>query len=127
MGERMVATTEEIRGKIDQGGKKDSTTEPIGEWEVLSPEPVASGDPFKLNPHPSTLVGKTVVLRKNHKPNSDKFLDRVAELMSDAVKAVRVIKAWEVVPGSDVEYPKPEILKKIAELRPDLVISAQGD
>jgi hypothetical protein len=38
---------------------------------------------IKLNPHPFTLEGKTVVLRWNGKYNGDNFLNRIAELLND--------------------------------------------
>ena len=107
--------------------KKNPASESLQDWEILSPETVVSREPVRVKPHPSTLEGKTIVLRRNHKPNSDKVLDRVAELILEKVKSVKIIKAWEVIPGTDVEYPKPDALKQIAQLKPDIVISSQGD
>ena len=32
-------------------------------WEILNPEGVIKIEPMEINPHPSTLEGKTVLLR----------------------------------------------------------------
>jgi len=32
-------------------------------WEVLNPQGVVEIEPMKINPHPSTLEGKNVLLR----------------------------------------------------------------
>ena len=61
-------------------------------WEVLNPEGVIKIEPMEINPHPSTLEGKTVLLRWNGKHNGDKFLDRVAELLAQKVKDINIIK-----------------------------------
>ena len=39
----------------------------IQKWEVLNPEGVIKIEPMKINPHPSTLEGKTIMLRWNGK------------------------------------------------------------
>ena len=87
--------------------------------------------PVALNAHPETLEGKTVVLRWNGKPNGDKFLTRVGELLSEQVQGVKVIKLWETDPDTaeisgSVERSQ-EIAGKIAALSPDLVIASQCD
>jgi len=87
--------------------------------------------PVKMNPHPSTLEGKTVLLRWNGKYNGDKFLSRVGELLIERVKNVRVIKMWEVDSTTAIISKKIEvseqITSKIAKLKPNIVISAQAD
>lgn len=87
--------------------------------------------PVKMNPHPSTLEGKTVVLRWNGKYNGDKFLARVGELFIEQVKNVKVIKMWEVDSSTAIISKKMEvsdqIASKIAILKPNMVISAQAD
>lgn len=86
---------------------------------------------IKLNPHPSTLEGKTVVLRWNGKYNGDNFLNRIAELLNDRVNGVKVINIWEVdrdtavISGSLQKSEK--IAAEIAEKKPDIVIAAQAD
>lgn len=86
---------------------------------------------IKLNPHPATLEGKTVVLRWNGKYNGDNFLNRIAELLNDRVKAVKVIKVWEVDRDtaviSDSLEKSEKIAAEIAEKKPDIVIAAQAD
>ena len=101
-------------------------------WEILNPEGVIKIEPMEINPHPSTLEGKTVLLRWNGKHNGDKFLDRVAELLSQKVKDVKIIKSWEVAPetvdpitGSNER--SLELMKMLAAFKPDLVIGSQAD
>ncbi len=87
--------------------------------------------PVKLVPHPSTLEGKTVLLRWNGKPNGDHFLTRIGELLTAQVKGVKVIKMWETDKStaviSDSLEKSGEITEKMIGLKPDLVISAQAD
>jgi ABC-type Fe3+-hydroxamate transport system substrate-binding protein len=96
--------------------------------------PTAAAAPVgtvQLNPHPASLEGKTVVLRWNSKPNGDKYLTRIGELLSEQVKGVKIIKLWEVDPSTAVitksEADSVAIAEKIAALKPDLVIASQGD
>jgi hypothetical protein len=85
----------------------------------------------KINAHPPSLEGKTVVLRWNGKPNGDKFLTRFAELLSEQVKNVKVIRLWETDPSTAAITKTAEesaaVADKIAALRPDLVIASQCD
>ncbi len=85
----------------------------------------------KINPHPTSLEGKTVVLRWNSKPNGDKYLTRIGELLTQQVTNVKVIKLWETDPSTAAISKSAEdsatIADKIAALKPDLVIAAQGD
>lgn len=87
--------------------------------------------PIQLNPHPATLEGKTVLLRWNGKPNGDKFLTRVSELLTEQVKGIKVIQLWEVDPStavsSDDAALSVQIAEKIAAQNPDLVIASQCD
>lgn len=98
-------------------------TEP-GESEVSLGE-------ITLNPHPASLEGKTVVLRWNGKPNGDKLLSRVAELLVEQAPGVNIIKLWETDPDTAVSSDDAElsvqIAEKIAALTPDLVIASQCD
>jgi hypothetical protein len=101
-------------------------------WEVINPEGVIRIEPMKVNPHPSNLEGKTVVLRWNGKHNGDHFLNRVAELLEEKVKGVKVIKSWEVAPETvdpitGNEKRSKEFARKIATFDPDIVIAAQAD
>lgn len=87
--------------------------------------------PVKINAHPSSLEGKTVVLRWNSKPNGDKYLSRVAELLTQQVKNVKIVKLWETDPStaaiSKTIDESAAIADKVAALKPDLVIAGQGD
>jgi len=108
------------------------TKEERQEWEVLNPEGVIKIEAMTVNPHPSTLEGKTVMLRWNGKHNGDKFLERVGELLKQKVKDVKVIKSWEVAPETvdpiaGSQERSQEFAKAIAKYKPDLVIGAQSD
>ena len=87
--------------------------------------------PMKLNSHPVSLEGKTVLLRWNGKYNGDKYLSRVGELMIQRVKSVKVIKMWEMDKGTAAISKNAEVSEhvaaSIAKLKPDLVIAAQAD
>ena len=101
-------------------------------WEVLNPQGVVEIEPMKINPHPSTLEGKNVLLRWNGKHNGDKFLDRVAELLAQKVKGIKIIKSWEVAPEtvdpiSGSQERSIELMKKLAAFKPDIVIGSQAD
>jgi hypothetical protein len=85
----------------------------------------------KINPHPGSLEGKTVLLRWNGKFNGDRLLNRLGELLTKQVKNVRVIRMWEVDPSTAVMSESPERSREIAgkmiRLRPDIVIASQAD
>jgi hypothetical protein len=101
-------------------------------WEILNPEGVIKIEPMEINSHPSTLEGKTVLLRWNGKHNGDRFLDRIAELLAQRVKGIKIIKSWEVAPEtvdpiSGSQERSAELMKKLATFKPDLVIGSQAD
>lgn len=101
-------------------------------WEVVNPEGVVKVESMRLSQRPRTLEGKTVVLRWNGKPNGDLFLNRVAEMLAQELKRARIIKAWEAVPEtiepiSGSQELSLALMRKLAALKPDLVIGAQGD
>jgi len=106
--------------------------EKIQDWEVINPEGVVKIEPMKLNPHPSRLEGKTIMLRSNGKHNGDKFLIRVGELLKDKVKDIKIIYSWEVAPETvdpitgSYERSK-KFAQKLARFSPDLVIASQAD
>ena len=85
----------------------------------------------KMNPHPASLEGKTVVLRWNSKFNGDKFLDRVAELLTQKAPGVKIVKMYRVDPSTAVVAEKMEdslkIADKIVAQKPDIVIASQAD
>jgi hypothetical protein len=101
-------------------------------WEILNPEGVIKIEPMEINPHPSTLEGKTVLLRWNGKHNGDRFLDRLAELLTQKIKDIKIIKSWEVAPEtvdpiSGSQERSMELMKKLAAFKPDLAIGSQAD
>ena len=101
-------------------------------WEVLNPQGVVEIEPMKINPHPSTLEGKNVLLRWNGKHNGDRFLDRVAELLAQKVKDINIMRSWEFAPEtvdpiSGSQERSMELMKKLAAMKPDLVIGSQAD
>jgi len=87
--------------------------------------------PVKMNPHPSSLEGKTVVLRWNGKYNGDRYLSWIGELMSQKIKNVKIIKMWEIDKSTAAISKNAEVSEQvaasIAKLKPDLVIAAQAD
>ncbi len=100
-------------------------------WELVNPEGIVRVEPMKVNLHPSTLEGKTVVLRWNGKHNGDNVLNRVAEMLSEQVKDVKIVKLWETYPDtvmvSSSQEKSKDIAKKVASFKPDLVIASQTD
>ncbi len=106
---------------------------PAMSLEVLDPEGVVQIEPtVKLNLHPSTLEGKTIMLRWNGKHNGDRFLNRIAELLVKEVKGIKIIKSWEVAPETiepitGSQERSMELMKKLAAYKPDLVIGSQAD
>jgi len=114
-------------GSVEQSGITTKSFEPSCEWEVIAPETDVFAQSVSTRARSSSLNGKTILLRRNDKPNSDVFLEKVGTLLTENVEGVRIVKAWEVMPGSDVAQPGVDTLKGISALKPDLVISAQGD
>ncbi len=105
--------------------------EAVHEWDLINPEGVVRVDPVEWAPRVSTLAGRTVELRWNGKPNGDLFLNRIAQLLVEKVKDVKVIKAWEVLPETATLSHAPEIskefAKKLTSLKADIVIASSGD
>ena len=94
-------------------------------------EKVPKVGPVKINPHPMSLEGKTVLLRWNGKMNGDKFLIRVGELLTQQVKNAKIIKLWEVDKNTAAISKNLEaseqVAATVAKLKPDLVIAMQAD
>ena len=105
--------------------------EAVQSWEFIHPEGVVIVEPLTMNPHPPTLEGKTVLLRWNGKHNGDTFLNRVADLLVERVKNVKVIKAYVTAPrtvGQSRSLSKSkEWAQMLAKLKPDIVIASQAD
>jgi ABC-type Fe3+-hydroxamate transport system substrate-binding protein len=107
-----------------------STAEQAANWTLVNPEGVAKVTPIKLNQHPTSLEGKTVALRWNGKENGNNFLDGVAAQLQKNVKNVKVIKLYETMPETNsygTSKMGPDVIAKIAALKPDLIISSQAD
>ena len=100
-------------------------------WELLNPEGTVQGEAFRINPHPQSLAGKTVLLRWNGKHNGDVFLNRIGELFVDNVKDIRILKSWEIAVETKQLSSNPDVsqqfARKLADFKPDIVIGAQGD
>ena len=102
-------------------------------FEVLNPEGVVQIEPtVQLNPHPSTLEGRTIMLRWNGKHNGDRFLNRIGELLVRQVKGVKIIRSWEIAPETvepitGSQERSMDLMKKLAAYKPDLVIGSQAD
>ncbi len=103
----------------------------VQEWTLVNPEGVIKIEPMKVNAHPTTLEGKTVLLRWNGKHNGNNFLDRIAERLTQDVKNVKLIKSWQVAPETAIIAGNPdrskEIVQKLSSPKPDLVIASQCD
>jgi hypothetical protein len=101
-------------------------------WELINPEGVVRIEPMSLNRHPCDLNGKKILLRWNGKHNGDIFLKRIAERLTDEIKGVRIINAWEVSPDTVVAISGSEersrsLAESCAAFKPDIVIGAYGD
>ncbi len=106
-------------------------SDPVRDWELVNPEGVVKIEPMKVNPHPKSLEGKTVLLRWNGKHNGDQFLNRVGELLKERVKDIKIVKSWEVAPWTAIIAGNPnkskEIVQTLGKEKPDLVIGSQCD
>ncbi|MGD0282625.1 MAG: hypothetical protein ABSB95_09710 [Dissulfurispiraceae bacterium] len=105
--------------------------EGVSELRLINPEGVVNIEPMKVNPHPATLEGKTVVLQWNGKQNGDKFMDGIAALLNEKVKNIKIIKAWQDAPELKIISQNPEksrqLAQRLAAFRPDIVIAGQAD
>ncbi len=99
--------------------------------KLIDPEGVVNIEPVHLNPHPASLEGKTVVLQWNGKQNGDNFMNQIATLLTENVKNIRIIKAWQEAPEVKIISQNPEkskqLAQRIAAFKPDLVIAGQAD
>jgi len=109
-------------------------TETVQQWELINPDGAIVLPPrgkIEIDScRPVTLEGKTVALLWNAKTNGDLFLGRIGELLAEQVKDVKVIKLWEVDPATKQYGPgalPAELVKKVKDLKPAIVIGAQGD
>jgi hypothetical protein len=105
--------------------------EGVKELKLIDPEGVVNIEPMKVNPHPASLEGKTVVLQWNGKQNGDNFMNQIAALLNENVKNIKIIKAWQDAPEVKIISQNPEksrrLAQRIAAFKPDLVIAGQAD
>ncbi len=108
-----------------------SAKEDIQSWELVNPAGVIKVTPIKMAARINSLEGKTVALKWNQKPNGQIFLDRVAELLKEKVKGVKIVKMYEVEPTTIPQSANMDVAdrkaKLIATYKPDLVIGSQCD
>jgi len=103
----------------------------IKDMRLVNPEGVVNIEPMKVNPHPPSLEGKTIVLQWNGKQNGDNFMNQIAALLAKNVQNIKIIKAWENAPEVKIISQNPEkskqLAQRIAAFKPDLVIAGQAD
>jgi hypothetical protein len=101
------------------------------EWEVINPASTIEIKTAKPAPRPTTLEGKTVLLRWNFKHNGNHYLDRIAELLAGKVPSAKAIKIYEIdrstINQSGSVEDSARLARVIADFKPDLVISAHAD
>ncbi len=76
-----------------------------------------------------------MALRWNGKQNGNNFQERVAELLKENVKDIKIIKLYEVEPWMNITAGPPymsaadadRMAKTIAKYKPDLVIASYAD
>lgn len=100
-------------------------------WDLINPAGIIQTESTETRPHPTTLEGKTVLLRWNGKNNGDIFLNRIEELLRNNVKDIHIIRAWDAIPETGSASENMDVSKrlaaKIAVLKPDISIGAQCD
>lgn len=82
--------------------------------ELLVLDPTTGPEPVQatMASRPATLDGKVLGLLDNGKPNSDKILDKVAELLAEKYKLAGVVKKRKL--NATKEAPD-EMLDEMAE------------
>ena len=100
-------------------------------WDLVNPEGTTQAQPFTVKPHTQSLEDKTLLLHWNAKHNGDIFLNKIGDLLTEKVKSVKIIKAWEVAPEtamtSGSSKRSKEKVEKLSAYKPDIVIGAQCD
>ena len=83
---------------------------------------LSSGE-FHLNDRPSELRGKTLGLLENHKANSDKVLQELAEILKEKYDLKDVI----MLSKHSASLPtKPEVVQELMD-KVDVLITGIGD
>jgi hypothetical protein len=100
-------------------------------WDLVNPEGTTQAQPFIVKPHTQSLENKTILFHWNAKHNGDIFLNKIADLLTEKVKCVKIIKAWEVAPETAVvsgnSKTSKEKARKLSAYKPDLSIASQCD
>ena len=101
------------------------------EWEVINPAGTIEIKTAKPAPRPTTLEGKTILLRWNFKHNGNHYLDRISELLAEKAPSAKVIKIYEIdrstINQSGSLEDSTRLARILASFNPDLVISAHAD
>lgn len=88
--------------------------------EIISPIAQRQVKGRNLAPRGSELDGKTVGLLDNSKPNADKFLDYVAELLREQYEGIKIISRRKMT-RTEADC-LPELIEKC-----DAVVTAFAD
>jgi hypothetical protein len=100
-------------------------------WDLINPEGTTQAHPFAVKPHTQSLEDKTILFHWNAKHNGDIFLNKIADFLTEKVKGVKIIKAWEVAPETAVVSGNSKVSKekarKLSAYKPDLSIASQCD
>ncbi len=96
----------------------------VGNLRLVNPRGVDLGSgEFHLNDRPSDLNGKTLGLLENHKANSDKVLQEVAEILKEKYDLKDVI----MLSKHSASLPtKPEVVQELMD-KVDVLITGIGD
>jgi hypothetical protein len=100
-------------------------------WEILDPSGAIERKTAIPAPRLRSLQGKTILLRWNFKHNGNLYLDRIAELLTEQVPGINLVKIYEIdrstINQSGSLEDSARLAKIIAAQKPDLVIGAHGD
>ena len=116
-------------------GPSQAASPAVQQWELVRPDGIVITDPIKINPHPSTLDGKNVVLRWSGKPNGDIMMKYVGDLIKRDFPKANVIVSWEGQPKESLlaagwsasRDKSAKMASAILDLKPDLIVGGQGD
>jgi hypothetical protein len=97
-------------------------------WNLVNPEGACWPESLRPAPRPTSLEGKAIGLAWNGKPGGDHALDEIATLLAERIRDVRFIRYWETLPESVSERElHPQVIRRMAESHPEVVIVSQGD
>ena len=101
-------------------------------WDLVNPAGIVIREWVDAAPRISSLEGKTVALFWNGKHNGDVILNHLAELLTQRVPNIKIVKIYEqtalrtayITGRDDLSKEKAEFVKSF---KPDLVIGSQAD